>query len=103
MRDEYLDLFKGTITVNGENIVTGRIEWLEYPGEYKGMKFHTEPLTAEQAHSIDEGPIELGFKDSTGKSVLFTEGHIRADTPVREGAETTVLTPPNHGIWKIDL
>jgi hypothetical protein len=103
MKDDYPDLHEGTITVNNEPVVTGRIQWLEHPGRYKGMKFHTDPLTADQAQRIDEGPVELDFTTGDGKHVTLFEGTIRADSPVREGSETTILTPPNHGTWDLDL
>jgi hypothetical protein len=103
MTDEYADLMKGHIRVRGNYVVSGRIEWLMDISGYKGMKFHTEPLTAEQAQRLDEGPIQLNFFDTQGEPVGIEEGTIRADSPVLEGATATILTPPNHGTWDLNL
>ncbi|MEV3939097.1 hypothetical protein AB0K52_24365 [Glycomyces sp. NPDC049804] len=77
MLSDYAHLDVGTLHVDGEHPVDGRVRFRLGAPNYQGAEFHTEPLTQEQAATINDGGMTLTF--------------IHGDTEVEIGPEELVI------------
>ncbi|HEY1094975.1 MAG TPA: hypothetical protein VGE61_09735 [Glycomyces sp.] len=61
MLSDYAYLDAGTLHLDGEHPIDGRVQFSSGTPNYQGAEFHTEPLTREQAATVNDGGMTLSL------------------------------------------
>ncbi|GAA2124124.1 hypothetical protein [Glycomyces algeriensis] len=102
MLSDYASLDAGTLHVDGEHPVDGRVQFQPGKQNYKGAEFHTEPLTQEQAATINDGGLTLSLLHGDTEIELGPEA-LEVGGVVSEGDEVVQLRAAGPEGWPLDL
>jgi hypothetical protein len=102
MLSDYANLDSGTLHVDGEHPVDGRVHFRLGIPNYQGAEFHTEPLTQEQATTINDGGMTLTFIHEDTEIEIGPK-ELVIGVAVTEGDEIVQLRATSPEGWPLDL
>jgi hypothetical protein len=102
MLSDYAHLDAGTLHIDGEHPIDGRVLFRPGSPNYQGAEFHTEPLTQEQASTINDGGMTLTLMHGDteieiGQEVLVIGAAVKA------GDEVVQLQASGPEGWPLEL
>jgi hypothetical protein len=102
MLSDYAHLDAGTLHLDGEHPVDGRVQFGLGIPNYQGAEFHTEPLTQEQASTINDGGMTLTLLHEDTEIEIGPE-ELVIGAPVKAGDEVVQLRASDPEGWSLDL
>lgn len=102
MLSDYAHLDAGTLHVDGEHPIDGRVLFRLGIPDDQGAEFHTEPLTQEQATTINGGGMTLSLVHGDAEIEIGPEA-IVIGAAVKAGDEVVQLHPSGPEGWPLDL
>ncbi|MFG3340666.1 hypothetical protein [Glycomyces sp. NPDC048151] len=101
MLSDYAHLDAGTLHLDGEHPIDGRVQFRSGDPN-QGAEFHTEPLTQEQAATINDGGMTLSLVHGDTEIEIGPDALVIA-AEARPGDEVVQLQASGPEGWPLDL